>query len=132
MATAKLKEASTASPEKAVSLKNEADTYLARAKSYNDAAGTPWVSTFHLSALLLLWCLWMFCLFKSSLSHSIFFDFFDFYLFVNIIIIILSRQACSSDSASLFWLSSLLMYIVFHWLGFIFIGFYLYYIYFSI
>jgi hypothetical protein len=84
MATAKLKEASTASPEKAVSLKNEADTYLARAKSYNDAAGTPWVSTFHLSALLLLWCLWMFCLFKSSLSHSIFFDFFDFYLFVNI------------------------------------------------
>ena len=38
MATAKLKEAATASPEKAVALKNEADTYLANAKKYNNAA----------------------------------------------------------------------------------------------
>jgi hypothetical protein len=39
--TGKLKEAANASPEKAAALKNEADEYLALAKKYNDAAGTP-------------------------------------------------------------------------------------------
>lgn len=40
-ATDKLKEAKTASPEKAAALKHEADGYLAISKKYNDAAGTP-------------------------------------------------------------------------------------------
>lgn len=45
MAADKLKEAKTASPEKAVKLKNEADTYLERAKHLSDEAVTPWVRT---------------------------------------------------------------------------------------
>ncbi|KAK1604615.1 hypothetical protein QYE76_028288 [Lolium multiflorum] len=40
-ATDKLKEAKTASPEKAAALKKEADQYLATSKTFNDAAGTP-------------------------------------------------------------------------------------------
>jgi hypothetical protein len=41
MGTEKLKEAKTASPEKAAALKKDADMYFAMAKTYNDAAGTP-------------------------------------------------------------------------------------------
>lgn len=43
MAGDKLKEAKTASPEQATKLKNEATTYLERAKVLSDKAVTPWV-----------------------------------------------------------------------------------------